>query len=357
VNRANAVLVFLWVGVTAYAVLAGADFGGGVWDLLAGGTQRGARQRRRIAASIGPVWEANHVWLIFALVILWTAFPPVFAAIASTLYIPLTVVAFGVIVRGSSFALRKASPELHVKRRFGAGFALSSLVTPFFLGTIAGAMASGRVPPGDAAGDVLRSWTGPTSVLGGLLAVGGCAYLAAAYLVADARRNGEFDLVEIFRRRALQAGLFCGFTVLAGIEVLRVDAPTLWSGLLGRAFPLVLASAAASTTSLVLLWRRRYVGTRLTAALGVITILWAWAAAQYPHLLVGSFTVGQAAAAPATLTALIAVMAVGSVLLLPSLGLLFAVARQSHPLDARPDGSTWDVAPSANAGDDGSHAA
>src|SRR4029077_1235350 len=173
VTAANVVLVFLWLGVTTYAVLAGADFGGGVWDLLAGGTRRGQAQRRRIAASIGPVWEANHVWLIFALVVVWTGFPIVFAAIASTLYIPLTVVAFGVILRGSGFAFRKASPRLAMKWTFGSIFAVASLVTTFFLGTVAGAMASGRVPPGNAGGDVVHSWTGPTSLIGGLLAVGG----------------------------------------------------------------------------------------------------------------------------------------------------------------------------------------
>ena len=341
-TEANTVLVFLWIGVTAYAVLAGADFGGGVWDLLAGGTRRGFRQRRRIAASIGPVWEANHVWLIFALVILWTAFPPVFAAITSTLYIPLTVVAFGVIVRGSSFALRKASPELSLKRAFGVGFAVASLVTPFFLGTVAGAMASGRVPPGIAAGDVLRSWTGPTSLLGGVLAIGGCAYLAAVYLAVDARRNGEFDLAETFRGRALYAGLFCGIVALIGIEVLRLDAPRLYSGLLGRGLALVAVSVAMSAASLLLLWRRRYELTRGFAALAVVTILWAWATAQYPDLLVGSLTVTQAAAPPATLMPLIVSLAIGSLLVLPSLALLFWIARQPHsiadPLHAAGDG-------------------
>ncbi len=245
-KAADAVLVLLWLGITSYAVLAGADFGGGVWDLLAGGLARGARQRQRIAASIGPVWEANHVWLIFALVILWTGFPPVFAAITSTLYIPLTVVAFGIIVRGSSFALRQAAPHLTLKRAFGPGFALASLVTPFFLGTVAGAIASGRVPPGDARGDVLHSWTGPASLLGGVLAVAGCAYLAAVYLVADARRDREHDLVEVFRRRALLAGTACAVIALAGVDVVRTDAPRLWSGLTGTGLPLLLASAAFS---------------------------------------------------------------------------------------------------------------
>jgi cytochrome bd ubiquinol oxidase subunit II len=328
VTAANAVLVFLWIGITAYAVLAGADFGGGVWDLLAGGVSAGARQRRRIAASIGPVWEANHVWLIFALVILWTGFPPVFAALTSTLYIPLTVVAFGIIVRGSSFALRQAAPHVALQRAFAPGFAVASLVTPFFLGTVAGAIASGRVPPGTARGDVLHSWTGPTSLLGGVLAVAGCAYLAAVYLLADARRDGESDLVEVFRRRALIAGGACAVIALIGIEVLRLDAPRLAAGLGGAGRPLLLSSVVSSSVAMLLLWRRRFALTRMVSALSVVTVLWAWAAAQYPDLLVGSLTVAQAAAPAATLGALVATIAAGSVLLLPSLGLLFALVRR-----------------------------
>jgi len=334
-TAANAVLVLLWISITSYAVLAGADFGGGIWDLFSGSTSRGMRQRLRIAASIGPVWEANHVWIIFALVILWTGFPPVFAAIMSTLYIPLTLVAFGVIVRGSSFALRQAAPQLALKRAFGPGFAIASLVTPFFLGTVAGAMASGRVPPGIARGDTLLSWTGPTSLLGGVLAVAGCAYLAAVYLCVDARRDGEYDLVEVFRKRALIAGAVCALIALAGIDVLRLDAPRLYHGLLGNGLPILLASAALSSAALLLLWRRMFAFTRILSALAVVTVLWAWAVAQYPDLLVGSTTVAQAAAPAATLTALIIAVAIGSVFLVPSLALLFWMVRLPRTVDAR----------------------
>jgi cytochrome d ubiquinol oxidase subunit II len=324
---ATAVLIFLWFGITAYAVLAGADFGGGVWDLLAGTTSGGLRLRRRISASIGPVWEANHVWLIYALVVLWTAFPPVFAAITSTLYIPLSIVAFGIIIRGSSFALRNVVPELALKRAFSPGFGLASLVTPFFLGTVAGAMASGRVPAGIARGDILHSWTGPTSLIGGALAVAGCAFLAAAYLMADAHRSGEIDLVEAFRRRALIAGAVCAALSVVAIDVLRLDAPRLFSGLSTVALPLVIASLVASAVSLLSLWQRRYVVIRASAALAVVTILWAWAVAQYPELLVGSTTVAQAAAPAATLTALVISLSIGAVLVLPSLGLLLYMVR------------------------------
>jgi cytochrome d ubiquinol oxidase subunit II len=324
---ATVVLVFLWFGITAYAVLAGADFGGGIWDLFAGGTNAGLQLRRRISASIGPVWEANHVWLIFALVVLWTAFPPVFASITSTLYIPLSIVAFGIIVRGSSFALRKAAPQLALKRAFSPGFGLASFVTPFFLGAVAGAMASGRVPAGIARGDILHSWTGPTSLIGGALAVAGCAYLAAVYLMADAHRNDERVLVESFRRRALITGAVCAALSLVAIDVLRLDAPRLFTGLTTVALPLVLTSVVASGTSLLSLWQRRYAVIRASAAFAVVTILWAWAAAQYPELLVGSTTVAQAAAPAATLTALVISLSIGAALVLPALGLLLYMVR------------------------------
>ena len=186
------------------------------------------------------------------LVILWTAFPAVFAAVASTLYVPLTLVAFGVIARGAAFAFRKAIPEVAAKRLFGAAFAFSSLVTPFFLGTVAGAVASGRVPPGSARGDPLTSWWNPTSVLGGALAVGVCAYLPAVYLPADAERAGQAALAERFRRRALGTGVAVGALALAGIGVLAADAPRLYQGLTGRALPLVATSAAFGLASLAL---------------------------------------------------------------------------------------------------------
>jgi cytochrome d ubiquinol oxidase subunit II len=200
-NAAQAVLAVMWIGLTLYALLGGADFGAGFWDLFAGDAQRGRPQRMLIDHVIGPVWEANHVWLIFVLVLLWTAFPPVFAAVMSTLYIPLTLAALGIIGRGAAFAFRKAVTEEWQQRLFGAVFAISSILTPLFMGAVAGAIASDRVPPGLAAGNLITSWLNPTSILGGVLAVGTCAYLAAMYLCHDAERLGWPDLADVFRRR------------------------------------------------------------------------------------------------------------------------------------------------------------
>jgi cytochrome d ubiquinol oxidase subunit II len=326
-SEAQALLVVMWVGLTLYALLGGADFGGGVWDLLAGGDKRGLAQRTLIEHSIGPVWEANHVWLIFVIVLLWTGFPSVFAAVMSTLYIPLTLAAFGIIARGAAFAFRKASAELWQRRLFGAAFALASVLTPFFLGAVAGGIASGRVPLGLAAGDLVRSWWNPTSLLGGTLAVGTCAYLAAVYLCADARRHGSAQLAAQFRRRALATGALMGLVALGGIGVLRADAPRLYDGLTGRALPLVVISAAAGLASLALLALRRFVLVRLTAALAVACLLWGWAVAQYPQLLGPGVTVATAAASPAVLGATLVALGAGAVLLVPSMLWLYVLVQ------------------------------
>ena len=312
-------ITVLWIGLTLYALLAGADFGAGLWDLLAGGSHRGRPQRELIAHSIGPVWEANHVWLIFVIVLLWTAFPTVFAAVMSTLYIPLTLAALGIIARGAAFAFRKASDQLEQQRLFGAA---------------AGGIASGRVPLGLAAGDLLTSWYNPTSVLGGTLAVGIAAYLAATYLCADALREGQHQLADAFRRRALATGIALGAVAMGGIAVLHTDAPRLFDGLTHRALPLVIASAIAGIASLLLLLRRRYLLVRITAALAVTAVLWGWALAQYPYLLpppaMPDATITASAATPAALSATLIALGVGAVLLIPSLLWLFLLFQRGQ---------------------------
>jgi len=322
-------LVVLWIGLTAYVLFGGADFGGGVWDLLAGRTETGMPQRRLIEHSIGPVWEANHVWLIFALVMMWTGIPSVFAAVASTLYIPLTLAALGIIARGSAFAFRKASVEVWEQRLFGATFAFSSVATPFFLGTVAGAIASGRVPAGIAEGDLLTSWLNPTSVMTGILAVTVCAYLAAVYLTRDAERDQHPELAETFRRRALAAGAVLGVLSAAGLVVLRLDSPVLFEQMTsGRALPLVALSVVSGVASLLLLWRRAFLAVRITAALAVTGLLWGWGLAQYPVLLPG-VPLEEAAATDTVLAASLGVLAIGALLLVPSLWFLYATFQRS----------------------------
>ncbi|MGP4003244.1 cytochrome d ubiquinol oxidase subunit II [Streptomyces sp. 8N706] len=321
---ADATLAVMWLGLTCYALFGGADFGAGLWDLLAGRSRSGMPRRRLIEHTIGPVWEANHVWLIFVIVLLWAGFSPVFAAVLSTLYIPLTLAALGIIARGAAFAFRKASTELWQQRLFGAFFAVSSVVTPFFLGTVAGGVASGRVPPGLAAGDVITSWLNPTSLLGGVLAVLTCGHLAAVYLCADAVRDRDPGLAPWFRRRALISGLAAGAVALAGIAILHADAPRLFHGLTHRALPLVVASACAGVAALALL-RRSPVVARVLAALAVALILWGWGAAQYPAMLVPDVTVRDVASQDSVLAACLVSLAVGGVFLVPSLWWLYSI--------------------------------
>lgn len=319
----NAVAAVLLLGITAYAVFGGADFGAGFWDLVAGGARRGARPRSVVNHAIGPVWEANHVWLIFVLVVLWTAFSEAFASIMLTLFVPLSLAALGIVLRGSGFAFRKEVTEVSSQRNFGVAFAVSSVLVPFCFGAVAGAVASGRVPAGGVAGDRWSSWINPTSVLGGVLAVAACAYLAAVYLVYDAERVAGPDLEEYFRRRALVAGVVAGAVALAGIAVLAADAEYLFDRLTGPALPIVVASGLAGLGSLVLLARRSHRGARLLAIGAVASVIWAWGVAQWPYLLPESLEVGEAAAPDATLATVLVVFGVAAVVIVPAIGLLY----------------------------------
>jgi len=327
----TAYLAVMWLGLTLYLLLGGADFGAGIWDLVAGGPERGRRQRDLIAHTIGPVWEANHVWLIFVIVLMWTGFPPVFAAVSSTLYVPLTLVALGIIGRGSAFVFRKASVRVEHQRLFGAVFALSSLLTPFFLGVSAGAVAGGRVPPGLAAGDLVTSWLNPTSIVCGVLTVCLTAYLAAVYLTREAEREGEGDLAESFRRRALGSGVVTGAVAIGAILVLRSDARDLADKLLsGWGLVLVVVSVLAGLVSLGLIATRRYLAVRVTAAAAVTALLWGWGAAQYPSMLPG-MTASDAAAQHSVLVASLGALGGGALLLVPSMLWMFRIFQRTVP--------------------------
>jgi cytochrome d ubiquinol oxidase subunit II len=328
-NLDDACAVVLFFGVTAYALFAGADFGAGFWDLVAGGAKRGERPRALIDHSIGPVWEANHVWLIFVLVVLWTAFSEAFASITLTLFVPLTLAALGIVLRGSSFAFRKSVLRTRDRRNFGAAFALSSVIVPYCMGSVAGAIASGRVPSGGKAGDPWSSWINPTSIVGGLLAVAVCAYLSAVYLVWDGRRLGDADLEEYFRRRAIGASVVAGAIALVGIFVFHSDARYLYDGLTSRALPLVIASGVCGVASLVLLVRNSTTWARLLSIGAVAAVVIGWGVAQWPYMLPESLKVSQAAAPSGTLDAVLVVFIVAAVVILPALGLLYTLDQKS----------------------------
>lgn len=325
----TAVAVVLFFGVTTYAVFGGADFGAGFWDLIAGGADRGARPRALVDHSIGPVWEANHVWLIFTLVVLWTGFSAAFQSIMLTLFLPLTLAALGIVLRGSSFAFRKSVSTTSARRFAGALFATSSVLVPYCMGAVAGAIASGRVPAGGVAGDWWSSWTGPTSILGGVLAVAVCAYLASTYLVADAIRFGDADLARYFRRRTLVAAIVTGAIAFVGIFVLHNDARYIYDGLTSRALPVVILSALCGAGSLWFTMRDRHSLARPLAIGAVAAVVIAWGVAQWPYLLPQTLKVSQGAAPDPTLWSILVVFVLAAVLILPSLALLYYLDQRS----------------------------
>jgi cytochrome d ubiquinol oxidase subunit II len=328
-SRADAVAAVLWIGVTLYAVFGGADFGSGFWALTAGRGERGGRARDLIDWAIGPVWEANHVWLIFMLVTLWTAFPTAFASVMSTLFIPLCLAALGIVLRGAGFAFHRVAGRRAGRHAAEAAFAVASVLTPFFMGTVAGAVASGRVPVGNAAGDPVTSWLNAVSLLLGGLFVAAGAYLAAVFLVSDARRFGDVDLVSFFAARARAAALVAGALAIAGLFVLRDDARYMFDGLTSEGLPLVLASVVCGAGALVLLWRGARRGVRVLAVGAVVAVIWGWGAAQFPYLLPQTLTIEQGAGASATLTTVLVVFAVAVVVVLPALALVFTLDQRS----------------------------
>jgi cytochrome d ubiquinol oxidase subunit II len=324
-SLAEVPVVLILVGLAAYAVLAGADFGAGLWQLLGGRGAHDRALREHAHHAMGPVWEANHVWLIFVLVVCWTAYPKAFGSITSTLAIPFFVAGIGIILRGSAYALRSGATTAREERIVEVGFALSSILTPFALGAMIGGIASGRIPVGNAAGDLVTSWLNPTSIALGVLSVATAAYLAAVYLAADAVRLGRPELEEAFRSRALAMAVIAGAAALAGLVVVRHDARPIWDGLTeGVGLVAVAASALGGLATVVLVLRRRYGLARLSAAVAVAAIVAGWGLAQRPRFL-PALTIEQAAAGRSTIVALIVSLAIGGVILIPSLAFLFGL--------------------------------
>jgi cytochrome bd ubiquinol oxidase subunit II len=348
-------MICVLVGLALYTVLGGADFGAGLWQLAtladrrrsAGATRRATAIREHAHHSMGPVWEANHVWLIFVLTVTWTAYPTAFGAIASTLAVPLLIAGLGVVFRGAAYALRTGTSEPRELARIDTVFALSSILTPFALGAMIGAIASGRVPVGNARGGLFSSWLNPTSALTGVLAVAVGAYLAAVYLAADADRAAERELADAFRARALLAALLAGAVAIAGLVVLHSDAHRIFTRLTGGpGLAGLVVSVAAGLATVSLVGVRRYALARFSAALAVAGMILGWALAQQPVLL-AHLTLQQAAAPHETLVLVLVAIAMGAVILFPSLGLLFGLllgGRFDHSAGAE-DAATATAAP------------
>ncbi|MEJ7839973.1 MAG: cytochrome d ubiquinol oxidase subunit II, partial [Thermomicrobiales bacterium] len=290
----------LLLGVIIYAVTGGADFGGGIWDLLARGP-RAREQKQEIARAIGPIWEANHVWLIFAIVLTFTCFPPVFAAIGTALYVPLVLVLVGIVLRGAAFVFRAyAADVIPAQRAWGHTFAVASAATPFLLGLCAGAVASGdiRVIDSKVTSGYFSPWLAPFPIAIGLLALISCAYLAAVYLCVET--TGE--LQDDFRKRALGAGVAFATIGTISLPLMWRGAPEVWDGMWERdGWLLIPVAIVTGLATMYAVWTRRFRIARIVAIVEVAVLLVGWALAQYPYLIVPDLTYGNAAASDAML--------------------------------------------------------
>jgi cytochrome d ubiquinol oxidase subunit II len=319
----------LVLGLLAYSMFGGADFGAGFWDLAAGGGVKGRARRALIDRSVAPVWEANHTWLIYCLVVMWTAFPGPFAAIMTTLYLPLGIAALGIVLRGSGFAFRKVTTRSDRARLSSTVFATSSVITPFAFGTVAGALASGRVPAGGN-GPPVSSWINPSSLFTGVLAVALCAYLAAVFLAADAEGVMNRELRDWFSHRAWVAAMVTGALSVSGLFVAHADAERLYARLLDVAWPFVLLSIGLGLAALLLLGRMspRLVRYLSSGAVGALVV--AWAVAQAPYLLGTHAAITVSAAPHATLVTLSAIFVAAAAVVVPSLTLLYVLQQQAR---------------------------
>jgi cytochrome bd ubiquinol oxidase subunit II len=323
-------LVFALIGLALYGVLGGADFGAGFWQLVAGRGENAQRIREHAHHSMAPVWEANHVWLIFVLTVVWTAYPAALGSMASTLCVALLIAGVGIIIRGAAYALRTGASSLREQSSIDTASGISSVIAPFALGAAIGGIASGRVPVGNAAGHLFTSWLNPTSILIGVLAVVTGAYLAAVFLSGDAVRAGDDQLARSFRARALLSGVVAGAVAIGGLAVLHSDAHGLFEELVtGRGLPALIVSVLAGGATLGLVWSWRFELARYTSALAVAAIVAGWALAQSPRMLPG-LSVRQAAAPHDTLVAVLVAILAGGALLVPSLGTLFRLTLRGH---------------------------
>lgn len=336
---ALALAFILVVALAAYVLLAGADFGGGVWDLLATGPRR-ERQRSLVAHAIGPIWEANHVWLILVLVILFTCFPPVFARLSIVLHVPLSLMLVGIVLRGSAFTFRSygARDDL-TQRQWGSIFAVASTVTPILLGACVGTIAAGRAGPvraGDWTSAYVAPWLHPFPIAVGAMTLLTFAYLAAVYLTVEARRDEDEALADDFRARALWSG--AGLVVMAGVTLLlSADAPLVRQSLTDgpAAVGFYVGFLFGTGVACWALLRRRYGIARLAAAVQVLVVLLGWSVAQTPFLVPPDLSLANSAAPEITLRLTLIGLAVGSVVLTPSLWYLFRLFKGAKQESAR----------------------
>ena len=303
----------LLLAITAYSTAGGVDFGAGIWDLLAGNSERGRRARALIDHAMAPVWEVNNVWLVLAIVLCWTGFPQLFLVVFSGLYPLYTLALIGLILRGAFFAFRHIADQPRAHRLADLVFGLSSVLTPFFFAASLGAIASGRLVP-----------FSPMSIAFGLVSVAATAFSGASFLVGDARRYGGGELVDYFRRRAVAAALTLIAVGTGALVTIGLQAPdTLKAMFAGKGLPFALVAMVLTPLVAFLLWRRIYRWYRVLTVVAVGSLVFAWAFGQSPYLVPGQLTIAQAIAPPATQVLLLVVSAVLLLVIAPAMGLLY----------------------------------
>lgn len=330
-------LSVLWLGLIAYAVLGGADFGAGIWDLFAFGGQA-TRQHRLINKAIGPVWEANHVWLIFLIVGLFNVFPSAFAILSVALFLPWTIALVGIVLRGSAFIFRTYAIDEKgaLANIWSRLFSVTSIITPFFLGASAAAVASGGIhaPGGQAQTNLAPAgpaWLSPFALVIGAMAAALCASLAAVYLTVEARNNQDEKLAQAFRTRALISGAITAALGALGLLLSISEAPILWHGMLARAIPVVVVTMLIGLGTAASVFFKRYRTARILIILEAAFLLGSWGLSQYPYIIPPDITITNAANDPNVILILLISIAIGMVILLPSLYYLFSVFKLPYP--------------------------
>jgi cytochrome d ubiquinol oxidase subunit II len=324
---AYAIALLLWIAIIIYATLEGADFGGGIWDFFALGA-KGEGIRTLTKEAIGPVWEANNVWLTYLVVGLFTAFPIVAQLLTTALFIPFVLILIGIVLRGSSFVFRSFSTHTRaLSAVWGRVFSTSSIITPFLFGTIAATVASGklhmtngRMPVG-----LVAAWLTPFTIVMGLMGLALCATIAAVYLTVEAQGREKPELMEAFRLRGFIASAALAVLGIVGLILAPAEAPILWHGLLDHALWAIAIAIGLGIAMVGMLFYRRYRWARLLVILETGAIIGTWGLAQLPYIVPPDLTISGAASPPTTLTELFICTLVGMLMLIPALWFLFHV--------------------------------
>ncbi|MCB1215380.1 MAG: cytochrome d ubiquinol oxidase subunit II, partial [Deltaproteobacteria bacterium] len=320
-------LILIILGLNLYLTLGGADFGAGIWEFNSA-LQSSDEEQDFIYKAIGPVWETNHVWLIFVIVILFSIFPLAFAILCKALWPLLLLALAGIVFRGAGYVYRSYAVGLEGhKRVWEMVFSLGSTITPLCFGMSFGAIASGQLLDPTAR---ISPWLSPLSIFCGFFFVAMCAFLSAVYLTREAHNQKLDQQIKIWKKRALGIGLWMGFLSLAGIGVVATDAPALWDRFIHSSWLLPFISAAAGISALFSLWKNFFNSAVFLSVLAISSIIWGWALAQFPYLVLPDVSYTDYLAPKEVLNPIFYAMIFGFVLLVPALFFLFYIFKKSE---------------------------